>query len=67
VKVSSSESGVSDGGNPSIVLLDEQHASKDDSMYQVMKSGQGMRKNPLVIIISSGGYLMDGFPFYERV
>lgn len=26
-----------------------------------------MRQNPLAIIISSGGYLMDGFPFYERI
>jgi phage terminase large subunit-like protein len=67
VKVLSAEAGVSDGLNPCLALLDEQHASKDDDMYQVLKSGMGMRKNPLVIIISSGGYLMDGFPFYERV
>jgi hypothetical protein len=26
-----------------------------------------MRENPLAIIISSGGYLMEGFPFYDRI
>lgn len=67
VSVSSSEAGVSDGGNPDLALLDEQHASKDDSMRQVMKSGMAMKPNALTITISSGGYLMDGFPFYERV
>jgi len=67
VKVLSADAGISDGLNPSLALLDEQHASKTDDMYQVLKSGMGMRKNPLVITISSGGYLMDGFPFYERV
>ena len=36
-------------------------------MFQVLQSGQGMRENPLAIVISSGGYLMDGFPFFERV
>lgn len=36
-------------------------------MFQVLKSGQAMRKNPISIIISSGGYLMDGFPFFERI
>lgn len=36
-------------------------------MFQVLQSGQAMRENPLAIVISSGGYLMDGFPFFERV
>lgn len=66
-KVLSAEAGVQDGSNPSIFLIDENHAAPDDSMFQVLKSGQAMRKNPISIIISSGGYLMDGFPFFERI
>jgi phage terminase large subunit-like protein len=48
-------------------LIDENHAAQTDDMFQVLKSGQAMRENPLAIVISSGGYLMDGFPFYERI
>lgn len=68
-KVISAQAGVNDGGNPSIFLIDEHHACQDpnDGMFQVLRSGQAMRKNPMAIIISSGGYLMDGFPFYERI
>ena len=32
-----------------------------------MRSGQGASTNPLCIIISSGGYNLSGFPFYERI
>lgn len=66
-KVLSAEAGVQDGSNPSIFLIDENHAAQTDDMFQVLKSGQAMRKNPISIIISSGGYLMDGFPFFERI
>ena len=68
-KVISAQAGVNDGGNPSVFLVDEHHACADpqDGMFQVLKSGQAMRKNPMAIIISSGGYLMDGYPFYERI
>lgn len=62
-----SESISADGYNCDLALIDEFHAARDESMLQVMASSQGMKKNPLLIIISSGGYLMDGFPFYERV
>ena len=66
-KTISAEAGIQDGGNPSIFLIDEFHAAQDDSVYQVLESGQAMRENPLAIIISSGGYLMEGFPFYDRI
>lgn len=62
-----SESVSADGYNCDLALIDEFHAARDESMLQVMASSQAMKKNPLLIIISSGGYLMDGFPFYERV
>lgn len=63
----SRESSTLDGLNPDAFLVDEIHAAKNDDMYQVLASGQASKLNPLRMIISSGGYLMDGFPFYERV
>ncbi len=66
-KVLSAEAGIQDGANPSCFLIDEEQSAPNDAMFQVLQSGQGMRENPLAIVISSGGYLMDGFPFYERV
>lgn len=66
-RVLSAEAGVQDGLNPSVFLIDEEQAAQTDEMFQVLKSGQAMRQNPISIIISSGGYLMDGFPFYTRI
>ena len=63
----SADAGVQDGLKPDVFLIDEYHAAKDQSMEQVMRSGQGACTNPLCIIISSGGYLLSGFPFYERI
>lgn len=63
----SNEAGLNDGYNPSIGLIDEFHASQEDSTLQVLKSGMAMRENPIMIIISSGGYLLDGYPLYDRI
>ena len=63
----SREASTLDGLNPDAFIVDEMHAAKNDDMYQVLASGQASKLNPLRMIISSGGYLMDGFPFYERV
>lgn len=67
IKVISSDAGLQDGLNPSTYLIDEYHAAPNDSIFQVLRSAHGARLNPMSIIISSGGYLMDGFPFYDRV
>lgn len=67
VQAVSKEASTLDGLNPDAFIIDEMHAMKDDDMYQVLASGQASKLNPLRIIISSGGYLMDGFPFYERI
>ena len=67
LKVLSSDALGNDGYNPSCFILDEWHGATNYDTYNVMKSGQAARKNPLAIIISSAGVLLDGYPLYESV
>lgn len=53
-----------DGGNPSIAIIDELHEAKDLSLLETMKSGQGLRKNPMAVIITSPGHDKDA-PCYS--
>lgn len=45
-----------DGLNPSVALIDEYHAHKDDSVREVLESAMGARDNPLVYIITTAGF-----------
>lgn len=45
-----------DGPNPSMFLLDEYHAARDTSLKDVLQSGQGMRLNPMQLIITTAGF-----------
>lgn len=45
-----------DGGNPSAFVIDEFHEAKDTKLIETLKSGQGARREPINIIISSAGY-----------
>ena len=53
-----------DGGNPSAVIIDELHEAKDLALLETMKSGQGLRKEPIVVIITSPGHDKDA-PCYS--
>ena len=66
IKVLSSDAMGNDGYNPSSFIWDETAAAKDFSNFNILKSGQAMRKNPLSISISSAGFLLDGYPCYEQ-
>lgn len=55
-----------DGYNSSCFVLDEFHAAKTWDLYNVMKSSQGMREQPLAIIITTAGFLLNGYPCYEH-
>ncbi|WP_231107000.1 terminase large subunit domain-containing protein, partial [Anoxybacillus flavithermus] len=44
-----------DGKNPHFVLLDEVHAQGNADMYDVLKSGMGARRQPLMMIVSTAG------------
>ena len=59
-KVISSDSSRADGMNISAYFLDEFHEAKDRKMYDVLKSSQGMREQPLAIIITTAGFNLAG-------
>lgn len=53
----------SDGFNPSMVICDEIASWEGDKglkQYEVMKSAVGAREQPLIISISTAGYINDG-------
>ena len=57
----------SDGFNPSLAILDEIAAwegDKGNKQYEVIKSGMGSRKEPIMLSITTAGYLSDG-PYDE--
>lgn len=63
--VRNSESMTLDGLNSSTFIVDEFHASKDWDLYNVLKSSQGFQEQPLAIVITTAGFLLDGYPLYE--
>lgn len=53
-----------DGFNASLYLLDEYHAAKNSKLKDVLQSSQGMRDNPLGVIITTAGFDKLG-PCYQ--
>lgn len=66
IQILSSDAMGNDGYNSSCFVLDEFHAAKTWDLYNVMKSSQGMREQPLAIIITTAGFLLNGYPCYEH-
>ena len=56
LQVLSSDSNANDGWNSSLYIIDEYHSAPNSSMYDVMKSSQGNRENPLAIVITTAGF-----------
>ena len=54
------DSKTQDGLNPSISIIDEYHAHKDDSVREVLESAMGARENPLIYIITTAGFNTAG-------
>lgn len=54
-----------DGLNASTFIVDEYHGAKTSDLYDVMKTSQGSQLQPLAIIITTAGFLLDGYPLYE--
>lgn len=66
IQVLSSDSMSLDGYNSSICILDEMHAMKDWSLYNVMKSSQGSRESPIMCAITTAGFLVgSSYPCYS--
>ena len=56
MRVLAADSSKLDGPNPSMFLLDEYHAAKNSSLKDVLQSGQGMRDDPMSVIITTAGF-----------
>ena len=65
LKVYASDSSKLDGLNQSLSILDEGHAQRDNKLYSVMKSSMGFRQQPLMVQITTCGFLKEGYPCYE--
>jgi len=55
-----------DGWNPHVGILDELHAHKSRSLFDVIKSAFGARKNPLLWIITTAGFDTNGVCYEQR-
>lgn len=56
----SSDANTLDGLSLNIGCVDEMHAMKDGELYRVLASSMGSRKSPLMLAISTAGFVMDG-------
>ena len=65
IQVLSADTTKLDGLSPTVFIVDEYHSSKTTENYNILRTGQGARKNPLGIIISTAGFLTgDEYPLY---
>ena len=55
-----------DGHNPHLVTMDELHAHADRSLFDVMNSAFGARRNPLMWIITTAGFNTHGVCYEQR-
>lgn len=61
IKCLASDTSTMDGLNPSFFSIDEWHAQKNSELYDVMIQGQTMRDQPLAWLISTNGFVREGF------
>lgn len=54
-----------DGASPSCAIIDEFHEHQTSALYDTMLTGMGARRQPLLFIITTAGYLLDG-PCYTK-
>lgn len=55
-----SDSKTLDGLNPSMAIQDEIHAAKTDELYSVIKQGMSARDEPILIQITTNGFIREG-------
>lgn len=64
----SAEKSDKDGENLHFGVFDELHEYKDYNLINVMKKSRGMRTQPLILYITTAGYILDGplMQYYEN-
>ena len=55
-----------DGLNPHGAILDEVHAHPNREIYDVIKSGQGARRQPLIWMITTAGFDLSSFGYEQH-
>ena len=60
------KSSTQDGLNPHLTVIDELHAHKDRSLFDVLRSATGARSNPLGWYITTAGYNTQGVCYEQR-
>lgn len=67
INVLSSDTSRLDGRSDSLFIQDEGHEAKSFELWNVLKTGQGARKNPLAISISTAGFNIGSvYPLYNQ-
>jgi len=59
-KYLASNSSTLDGLGASLTVFDECHEYKDDSLVNVMRSGSGHRTQPLMLFVTTAGFVLEG-------
>lgn len=65
IDVRNSDAMTLDGLNSSTFIADEAHSYKNWDLWNVLKSSQGFQEQPLAIMITTAGFLLDGYPLYD--
>jgi phage terminase large subunit-like protein len=67
INVLSSDTSKLDGRSDSVFIQDEGHEAKSFEIWNVLKTGQGARRNPLAISISTAGFNIGSiYPLYNQ-
>lgn len=66
IKPLGSDSNTQDGFDPSMGIIDEYHAHPTDGMLNVLESGMGARREPMIVIITTAGFKKE-FPCYANL
>lgn len=59
-KALASESNTLDGLNLQLAVVDEFHEQKDNKLFDVLRNSMGARKSPLMLSITTAGFIPDG-------
>ena len=67
ISILSSDTSRLDGRSDSLFIQDEGHEAKSFELWNVLKTGQGARRNPLAISISTAGFNIGSvYPLYNQ-
>ena len=66
IDVLASDTSRLDGRSDQLFIQDEAHAAKSSEIWDVLRTGQGARKNPLAVSITTAGFLVGAeYPLYN--